>query len=218
MNGIEKITGRIAAETKAETDRLLAAAEAEAAEIAGKYRAQAEREAADARAKNEKAAAEREERLVSVAQMEARRELLAERQTQVENAFARALETLRVGKTAAFLRGALVPGGTVGEAGLLTAAENGGAGLAELYGSTELAAAAQAGADALGGGPLTEFEKLCDDAVSGYLAGAGLIAFGEAPLVSYLAAREREYTNVRILLMGRAAKLAPEVIRARLRT
>ena len=29
MNGIEKITGRIAAETKAETDRLLAAAEAE---------------------------------------------------------------------------------------------------------------------------------------------------------------------------------------------
>lgn len=95
MNGIEKITGRIAAETKAETDRLLAAAEAEAAEIAGKYRAQAEREAADARAKNEKAAAEREERLVSVAQMEARRELLAERQTQVENAFARALEALR---------------------------------------------------------------------------------------------------------------------------
>ena len=45
MNGIEKITGRIAAETKAETDRLLAAAETEA-----KYRAQAEREAADARA------------------------------------------------------------------------------------------------------------------------------------------------------------------------
>ena len=138
---------------------------------------------------------------------------------RIDAATLRALvRTLRMGKTAAFLRGALVPGGTVGEAGLLTAAENGGAGLAELYGSTELAAAAQAGADALGGGPLTEFEKLCDDAVSGYLAGAGLIAFGEAPLVSYLAAREREYTNVRILLMGRAAKLAPEVIRARLRT
>lgn len=37
-----------------------------------------------------------------------------------------------------------------------------------------------------------------------YLAGAQSVPFGEAPLVSYLAARETEYTNLRILLMGRA--------------
>lgn len=55
------------------------------------------------------------------------------------------------------------------------------------------------------GGPLTAFEKLCDDAVGDYLAGAQSVPFGEAPLVSYLAARETEYTNLRILLMGRAA-------------
>ena len=41
--------------------------------------------------------------------------------------------------------------------------------------------------------------------------------FGEAPLVSYLAARETEYTNLRILLMGRSAGLDPDIIRSRLR-
>ena len=64
---------------------------------------------------------------------------------------------------------------------------------------------------------LAEFEKRCDDAVSDYLAGAQMIPFGEAPLLAYLAARETEYTNIRILLMGRAAGLSPEVIRSRLR-
>ena len=44
-----------------------------------------------------------------------------------------------------------------------------------------------------------------------------MIPFGEAPLLAYLAARETEYTNIRILLMGRAAGLSPEVIRSRLR-
>ena len=72
-------------------------------------------------------------------------------------------------------------------------------------------------AEAQKGGPLTAFEKLCDDAVGDYLAGAQSVPFGEAPLVSYLAARETEYTNLRILLMGRAAGIDPAVIRTRLR-
>ena len=50
-----------------------------------------------------------------------------------------------------------------------------------------------------------------------YLADAQFVPFGEAPLVGYLAARETEYTNLRILLMGRGAGIAPEVIRSRLR-
>ena len=94
MNGIEKITGRIAADTQAEIDRVLAGAQTEAEKITAKYRAQEDREAADAKAKNEKAAAEREERLVSVAQMEARKDLLTARQAQVETAFNQALEKL----------------------------------------------------------------------------------------------------------------------------
>ena len=94
MNGIEKITSRIAADTQAEIDRVLAEARAEAEKITAKYCAQAERESAEAKAKNEKAAAEREERLVSMAQMEIRRDLLAARQAQVEIAFNQALEQL----------------------------------------------------------------------------------------------------------------------------
>ena len=78
-------------------------------------------------------------------------------------------------------------------------------------------AAAEAGAEALRGGPLTDFEKLCDNAVGDYLAGAQFVPFGEAPLLGYLAARETEYTNIRILLMGRGAGLPAEVIRSRLR-
>ena len=38
-----------------------------------------------------------------------------------------------------------------------------------------------------------------------------------SPLVGYLAARETEYTNLRILLMGRNTGLPADVIRARLR-
>lgn len=94
MNGIEKITSRITADTQAEIDRTMSEAKAEADKIAAKYRGLAEKESADAQAKNEKAAAEREERLVSVAQMEARKEILATKQRQVEVVFGKALETL----------------------------------------------------------------------------------------------------------------------------
>ena len=94
MNGIEKITDRINAEAKAETGALLAKAREQAAQITAKYQAQADAEAADLAAKNQKAAAEREERLVSVAQMEARKVSLAAKQEMVEKAYALALEKL----------------------------------------------------------------------------------------------------------------------------
>ncbi len=94
MNGIEKITRRIDTDAQAEIEKLLATARAEAEEITAKYRSQAEREAAALKARNEKAAAEREERLVSVTQMEARKALLSAKQEAVESAFAKALEVM----------------------------------------------------------------------------------------------------------------------------
>ena len=94
MNGIDKITDRINAEAKAETDSLLAAAREQAAQIAAKYQNQADAEMADLTAKNQKAAAEREERLVSVAQLEARKVALAAKQEMVEKVYALALEKL----------------------------------------------------------------------------------------------------------------------------
>jgi len=94
MNGIEKITQRIEADAQAEINAVLDAAKAEAAEIAAKYQAQADAEAADLNAKNERTAAEREERLVSAAQMDARKVQLAAKQAMVEKAYALALEKL----------------------------------------------------------------------------------------------------------------------------
>ena len=94
MNGIEKITQRIAAQAQAEIDGVLEQARDEAARITASYRAQAEAEARELNAKNEKAAAEREERLVSAAQMEARKRQLAAKQEMLEKAYILALDKL----------------------------------------------------------------------------------------------------------------------------
>ena len=92
MNGIEKITQRIQADAQAEIDRILEDAHAEAAKLTAGYESQAAAEASELSAKNQKAAAEREERLVSTAQMEARKVGLAAKQEMVEKAYALALE------------------------------------------------------------------------------------------------------------------------------
>lgn len=94
MNGIEKITQRIESDAQAEIDRILSEARDEAARITASYRAQADEEARDLEAKNEKAAAEQEERLVSAAQMKARKVQLAAKQEMVEKAYVQALDKL----------------------------------------------------------------------------------------------------------------------------
>ena len=137
---------------------------------------------------------------------------------QIDAANLRSLvRTLRMGKNADFLKGVLFAGGDISEDAILAVSAGGGNGMMELYGSTRFRAAAEAGAEALRGGALTHFEKLCDDAVGDYLAGAQFVPFGEAPLLGYLAARETEYTNLRILLLGRSTGLPADVIRSRLR-
>jgi V/A-type H+-transporting ATPase subunit E len=94
MNGIEKITQRIQTDAQAEIDQILGSAREEAARITARYKTQADAEAAELAAKNEKAAAEREERLVSVAQMEARKTTLAAKQEMVEQVYQLALKKL----------------------------------------------------------------------------------------------------------------------------
>ena len=94
MNGIEKITQRIASEAQAEIDRILGDARDEAARITANYRAQADAEAQELADKNERAAAEQEERLISAAQMKASRLQLAAKQEMVEKAYIQALDKL----------------------------------------------------------------------------------------------------------------------------
>ena len=94
MNGLERITSRIEAEAKSEVDGILDAGKAEANRIVDSWRARIEAETRELTQKNEKAAAEREERLKSAAEMDARKTILAAKQEMVEQAYALALDKL----------------------------------------------------------------------------------------------------------------------------
>lgn len=95
MTGIEKITGRIAADAQAEADAILAGAQAQADEITARCQAQADKAAEELLARGRAAAADREERLVSSAEMQARQLALKARQETLDEAFSLALERLR---------------------------------------------------------------------------------------------------------------------------
>ena len=122
----------------------------------------------------------------------------------------------RMGRGADFLHRVLLPQGNVKTDSLLSAGA-GAADLAGLFAHTYLTAAAQAGAEAMRGGPLTQFERLCDNALTAYLSQGKRVAFGEHPLIGYLYAKENELTTIRIILTGRLAGLDAETIRERLR-
>ena len=66
-------------------------------------------------------------------------------------------------------------------------------------------------------GSFTSIERLCDDAVMKYVKDAKYISFGIEPLIAYTAAKQAEIKSVRIVLAGKAAGLAPNLIRERLR-
>lgn len=127
-----------------------------------------------------------------------------------------AVRAARLGKGRDFLSQVLLPGGNVSPQAVAAAD---GRGLDGVFRSGALREAAAAGATlaAPGSGPLTDFERLCDDAVMDYLGGGRRVPFGEQPVIGYLHAREAEMTAVRTILNGRLAGLPGEVIRRRLR-
>lgn len=94
MNGIEKITGQIDADVQKEIDAALDQARAQAQEIEDRYASQAQAQAEAIRRKGEQDAALRQERLVDVAKLEARKTILAAKQELVGQAFDLALKKL----------------------------------------------------------------------------------------------------------------------------
>jgi len=135
----------------------------------------------------------------------------------VEAANLRSLvRVLRMGKDSTFLRNVLFEGGLVELWRFMNVGED-GTGMEELYLGTDLQAAAELGHKAVSGGSLTAFEKACDNALVAYLTLAQRVPFGEQPMIAYLAARDNEFTAVRIILTGRLAGLSAEQIRERLR-
>ncbi|MGM9619417.1 MAG: V-type ATPase subunit [Oscillospiraceae bacterium] len=125
------------------------------------------------------------------------------------------LRVLRMGQGPELLAEALLPGGTVDTDALLAAAQNGAP--AEPFQGTELAAAAEHIAQAVRGGSVTAFEKACDDVLTHYLQGAALVSFGPEAVLAYIAAKEQELRNIRIIMSGRMAGLGADRIRERMR-
>lgn len=94
MNGLDKITARIAADAQAQADAILSEGKAQARAITQSWEEKAQAESGAIIAQGEKAAKERLERLDSMAQMEGRRLLLSAKQEMLSQAFDAALEQL----------------------------------------------------------------------------------------------------------------------------
>lgn len=94
MNGLERITSRIEAEAQSEIDSILDAGKAETRRIVDAWRERIDAETLSLTEQNEKAAAEREERLKSAAEMDARKTILQAKQEMVDEAYALALDKL----------------------------------------------------------------------------------------------------------------------------
>ncbi len=127
-----------------------------------------------------------------------------------------AVRVARMGREGDFLRSALIPGGSVSEQAIAAAH---GEALADIYRNGPLGKAAEAGAKltAPGSGPLTAFERECDNALTECLAASRRVPFGEEAVTGYLYAKESELTAIRTIFAGRAAGLDGDTIRARLR-
>ena len=113
-----------------------------------------------------------------------------------------------------FLRQVVFDGGSVSVDTIVAHAGNGPA---ALYRATPFRAAAEAGEEAVKGGSLTAFERACDNAVLLSVGKARSIPFGVEVVLGYLAAKESEWTAVRIIMSGRMAGMTADAIRERLR-
>ncbi len=127
-----------------------------------------------------------------------------------------AVRVSRMEKGSDFLLQVLLPGGNVSEKTLSAAR---GEDLGSLFQTGPLAKAAELGAKAArpAGGPLTAFERECDNAVTRYVSDAKRVPFGEETVIAYLYAKEAELTAIRTILASRRAGLDGAAIRERLR-
>ncbi len=122
----------------------------------------------------------------------------------------------RMGKGLDAMESVLFEGGNA-DKGRIYSMMSSGAELEEIFSVSTMKLAAESGSAAARGAGLTDFEKQVDNAVNAYITNAKYQGFGDAPMVGYLAAREAEFTAVRIIMTGRLAGLPAEVIRERLR-
>ena len=123
------------------------------------------------------------------------------------------LRSIRQTKDSAFLENALYNGGNIPK-DKFSSCLSGETNLSDALRGTFLETAAE---KATLSGSLVAFERECDDAVMAYLRSAKYVAFGEEPLVAYVAAREGDIMIIRIILAGKVQELPVDEIRERLR-
>ncbi len=110
----------------------------------------------------------------------------------------------------------LVEGGTLEPRAIIDAVTAGQT-VEEIFSGRELKQAAAAGAAAVSGGTLTEFERLCDSAMNAYCSEIRKESFGPAALIAYLHFLENQDQAVRIIVISRSAGLRGDSVRERLR-
>lgn len=126
-----------------------------------------------------------------------------------------AVRGIRMEKGMDFLRAVLIPGGTVEQERLISAALS-GSDLMALF-PEELQEAAFLADQVKKGGRQTEFEKACDNALTSYLKQCHRIPFGDSVVAAYLAAVENEIISARIIMSGKLSGVDTVAIRERLR-
>ena len=143
------------------------------------------------------------------------RELVIARIDLVNITMAVRLIRMKLGnRTAAVLDEAYIEGGNLAKEALAVAVTEGESALSELllYGGYRVLA------ELIGAGAsLGELEKQSDDIWMGVAKQARYLPFGAEIAIGYIAALEYEIKNIRIILAGKDAGLAPDVIRERLR-
>ena len=125
------------------------------------------------------------------------------------------VRSVRMGKSADFLKFALTEGGNVDPDVLLNCWPE--PDVAELYAGTALEGAAKFAGEAMGGWKITPFELACDNALSECLADTRYVPFGADAVVSYLASLDTEMTDLRMVLSGKICGIPSEAIKERLR-
>ena len=94
MNGLEKITERIAADARARAEEIVAEGKAQAAEIAAEYQSRADAVLEQERARTETLAAQTAQRAEAAGALEGRKWILGAKQKLVEDTFTLALGKL----------------------------------------------------------------------------------------------------------------------------
>ena len=125
------------------------------------------------------------------------------------------VRSVRMGKSADFLKFALASGGSLDEDMLLMRWPD--QDVSDLYAGGPLEAAAKFAGEAMGGWKITPFELACDNALTEYLAKTRYVAFGADAVVSYLASLDTELMDLRMVLSGKICGIPGEAIKERLR-